>query len=225
MADGGTTRYRRIVRADNLDRLTEEGFEALLDHGIQNIIDLREEVEVSRVTRTPALARWHGVRLTRTHLLHELTVRERNVLATSRDTVETYRWILKHCKAGIARTFRELGAASNAGVVVHCHAGRDRTGIIAALILTLCGVSSLDIAEDYALSARELAGVYAEIAKRTPSAADRAALAAENRSNASDLLAVLAILNEEIGGVRRYLKTAGLSNEEIDSSAALLTRE
>src|SRR5262249_60275632 len=70
---------------------------------------------------------------------------------------EAYRMSLDGNHRRITRIASGVARAPSGGIVVHCHAGKDRTGVVVALLLALAGVSDETIAQDYALSGRNLA--------------------------------------------------------------------
>jgi protein-tyrosine phosphatase len=122
----------------------------------------------------------------------------------------------------IAAMARELANAAPGGVLIHCLAGKDRTGIAVALLLGLVGVSEADIAADYALSEAALA---AEKAAALATAVDQDARARIERgydSRAETMLATLAHLRTRHGGAAAYLTRAGLTDAEIGRIRARL---
>jgi protein tyrosine/serine phosphatase len=101
------------------------------------------------------------------------------------------------------------------GVVVHCFAGKDRTGIVVALMLGLAGVPDDVIAADYAASGP---GVEALSASWFAAAESDAELELRRRvvqAPHSAMAAVLAWLHETAGGAGAYLREAGLSEEQL----------
>ncbi|MFD8707559.1 tyrosine-protein phosphatase [Kitasatospora sp. NPDC059648] len=154
-ASGRPTARGAIARADNLDRLTREGWDALLDHGVRTVVDLRdaeeykpllplpEDVELVRVPLDelagPAWWRAHG-RLDGTPLV--------------------FRPYLEHCPHAAAALITAVADARPGGLVVHCGAGRDRTGLAALLLLALAGADRAAIAEDYLLSGPNVRPLY-----------------------------------------------------------------
>jgi protein tyrosine/serine phosphatase len=189
-ADGASTRWRAFVRADTLSGLTERGRAALEAYGIRTIIDLRIPVEV-RDDPGPFAAHdtivWHN---------HPLDPNDRDVSkATS-----TYRGaglstmvavnaaLLDVSRAQVATIMRTIATAPEGGVLFHCHAGRDRTGLIAALLLGLVRVPADAIVEDYARSYNAMA---------------------------STMMLTLTHIEETYGGVAGYLRAICLTDAEI----------
>ena len=107
-----------------------------------------------------------------------------------------------------------LTAAADApagAVAFHCHSGKDRTGLIAALTLELVGVADTDIAADYALSDRYLAVRYSEMLAEKTDPEERARLAEQLTSKPEAILGALLHLKERYGGVDLYLEACELN--------------
>jgi protein-tyrosine phosphatase len=189
-ADGATTCWRAFVRADTLSGLTERGRAALEAYGIRTIVDLRIPVEVRD---DPGPFGEHD-----TIAFHNLPL-DPNDRAVSK-AVSTYRGaglstmvavnaaLLDVSREQVAAIMRTIATAPEGGVLFHCHAGRDRTGLIAALLLGLVGVPTEAIVEDYAHSYNAMA---------------------------STMTLTLNHIEETYGGVAGYLCAIGLTEAEI----------
>ncbi|AUH39674.1 tyrosine-protein phosphatase [Streptomyces sp. CMB-StM0423] len=147
-AGGRRTRPGALVRADNLDGLTEAGWAAVADHGVRTVIDLRNAID-----HRPRLPRPEGIGLVRVPV-DELAgnVRWWREWGHLEGTPLTWAAYLEYVPKVAASVVREVAAAPPGGVVVHCTAGRDRTGFASFVLLTLAGVAAADIAADYLLS-------------------------------------------------------------------------
>lgn len=144
-----------IVRADNLDRLTAEGWDALLDHGVRTVVDLRNADE-----HKPLLPRPEEVDLVRVPLDELAGPAWWEAYGRLDGTPLALRPYLDHCPHAAAELVTAVAAARPGGVVVHCGAGRDRTGLAALLLLALAGVRPAAIAEDYLLSGPNVRPLY-----------------------------------------------------------------
>jgi protein-tyrosine phosphatase len=153
LLDGGVTRWGSLIRADSLDRLLPSGWASLADYGVRTVIDLSEEDERSTaVTRPPGVAVVHVP-------LDDLD----DALFWSSCEIDPpliYRPFLAQKSDRCVAALRAVAAAPPGGVVFHCGIGRDRTGLLALLLLALAGVSPAAIIEDYALSAGRLAAFF-----------------------------------------------------------------
>ncbi|HSR83308.1 MAG TPA: tyrosine-protein phosphatase, partial [Streptosporangiaceae bacterium] len=129
-----------------------------------------------------------------------------------------YRFMIDECGATIGAAIKVLAEAGAMPALVHCSAGKDRTGVVVALILALLGVPDEVIAADYELSAANLdtenTPAIAQLQASTGLGADltRALLS----SPASLILDVLAWTREASGSVDGYLLARGLSEADLD---------
>src|SRR5262245_45303241 len=146
-ANGGVTRFGALVRADAPSGLTAAGWEALESHGVRTVIDLTElrEREADRAPRPAGLTLVHAP-LDGTD--------DDDFWAPLRanghwGTVLYYRPYLQRFPHRVALAARAFADAAPGGVLVHCGRGRDRTGMVSILLLSLAGVHVADICDDY----------------------------------------------------------------------------
>ena len=157
--DGRATRHRAIVRSDALCHLTPAGWSALHDYGVRTIVDLQDD-DSSAGDRCP--------RPTDLATLH-LPLEDRTDTAfwdrwgASSGLYATplyYRAFLERFPDRCVAVVRAIAVARPGGVVVHCRVGRDRTGLIAMLVLAAAGASADAIADDYERSALALPALF-----------------------------------------------------------------
>lgn len=156
-ADGRNTRWRTLFRSDSMHRLDEAAQEELLSQGLRSVIDLRHEGET---TQTPNVfvnsdrVAYHNMPL--------LSSRpDRDPLEPRVFDLEvSYRHMLDSRGAELAGILTTLAAPEALPAVIHCTAGKDRTGIVIALLLALAGVPKETIAQDYALTEAMLGEEY-----------------------------------------------------------------
>ncbi|WP_395295517.1 tyrosine-protein phosphatase [Kitasatospora hibisci] len=153
--DGARTAHRAVVRADNLDRLTAEGWDALLDHGIRTVVDLRDIAEYKPLLPLP-----EGVELVRVPLDELAGSAWWETYGELDGTPLAFRPYLDHCPHAAAELVTAVAGARPGGLVVHCGAGRDRTGLAALVLLALAGVEPTEIVADYLLSAPNVRPLY-----------------------------------------------------------------
>ncbi|MEO6397713.1 MAG: tyrosine-protein phosphatase [Tepidiformaceae bacterium] len=208
-----------IVRSAGLQRLTEGGLGALADAGITTIIDLRSSVERSE-QGSPDVSRF-GIRA-----LHNPIWEADASPAGLGEGFAGYAPIYRSMLASGAPAYRllfETIAQSDGGVLFHCAAGKDRTGVAAALMLKLVGVAESEIIEDFALSETLLAPMFAEFAPRM---AERGINAEKARMlMASDPAAItdtLEHLRETHGGAEGYMRHIGMSGTAVSALQARL---
>jgi protein-tyrosine phosphatase len=147
---GGTIRPGALIRSDTPDRLDAEGWAALRDHGVRTVVDLRNDDE-----RLPIDGRPPEVETV--VLAHDGLEEDPAFWAQMWEDPRfgSPLYFAPHLERFPHRSARVLTAIARArpgGVLVHCQGGRDRTGVICALALTIAGVEPEAIAEDYARS-------------------------------------------------------------------------
>ncbi len=154
-ADGRRIRWRRLFRADGLTRLDADDCAQLADLGLATVIDLRTKGEVDERGRFPEDAfevEYHHLPLTDVlPPTEDLSRYDEPAFVTSR-----YRRLLSEGSSSLARAVHVLAEPGALPAVFHCSAGKDRTGILAALVLGFLGVPRDVIVEDYALSAEAM---------------------------------------------------------------------
>jgi protein-tyrosine phosphatase len=109
------------------------------------------------------------------------------------------------------------------GVVIHCHAGKDRTGLITALALGIAGVEASVIAEDYAATDVFLAEHYAAELNAAKDESTREYLQSFQNSSPEVMLETLGFLEEKFGGIAAYLHQAGVSQDSLERLRQRLT--
>jgi protein tyrosine/serine phosphatase len=210
-ADGRRVRRGALVRSDQLCRLNDRGRAALLAHGVRTVIDLRSPAEAGK-DPDPT---WHqrSVDYALIPQQSEQLWRELDTFARTRSERDSA--VLDRRAEQIVAMARAVANAAPGGVLIHCLAGKDRTGIAVALLLGLVGVSDGDIAEDYALSEASLAAELAAALAATSDDEERARLVRSYDASAQTMLATLAHLRARHGGAEAYLARAGLSGADI----------
>jgi protein tyrosine/serine phosphatase len=137
-----------------------------------------------------------------------------DLIIQAKNRAEVYCIILDHYPDAIAEVVRAIISAQQGGIVIHCHSGTDRTGIIAALLLSLADVSADIIADDYAESQMRLQPLYERISVEDEPEEDD--FWRRPTATADMMYLMLAHLDEKYGGVEGYLRGSGLSTSEID---------
>ncbi|GIF72658.1 tyrosine-protein phosphatase [Asanoa siamensis] len=119
--------------------------------GVGTVIDLRYPEEVARRGRVPEYDGLAYYNLSIEHRPHKQATLARDV-ETVRFLADRYAEVLADGVVEIAQALSVIAAARDAPVVIHCAAGKDRTGLLTALVLALVGVGDEDIIADYALT-------------------------------------------------------------------------
>jgi protein tyrosine/serine phosphatase len=210
-ADGRRVRHGALIRSDQLCRLSDRGRTAFLEHGIRTVIDLRTPTEAAK--DPDPIWHEHGVDHVLIPQQSEQLWREFDPIAKTR--AERDALAIDRCADQNAAMARTVARAAPGGVLIHCLAGKDRTGIAVALLLSLVGVSESDIAADYALSEAALAAERVAALAAAPDPEARARIERGYDSRAETMLATLAHLRTRHGGAEAYLARAGLSASDV----------
>ncbi len=221
-ADGRVTRWRTLLRGDSLHRLTPEGQAELIDAGLRTVIDLRRESE--RESAVNVFAASDRVRYLNISLLDGTA----DVTPDGPRTLDAiYAGILAGAQAQLRILFAALAEPDALPVLIHCAAGKDRTGVVVALLLGNAGVPTATIAADYALSESYLGdGFVAEVRERiVASGGDWESYAPLMGSPEDLMLQTLAAVETRYGGVPHYLRAIGVPEETLAILRATLTTE
>jgi hypothetical protein len=209
-AGGGTVRWRTLLRSDALHRLDDAGRAALARLGLRTVIDLRTDQEVQAA---PSALDGTGARTFHVPLFTDEAIRR---LPPERAAI--YRYMIDDCGAAIAEAIGRLGAGGALPGLIHCTAGKDRTGLVAALVLDVIGVPGEFIAADYAMSAAYLDPAAAQAVRRVRAASgvgrwlDLGALGASPQV----ITTALARVRGQAGGAAGYLMQHGLTRPQLD---------
>jgi protein-tyrosine phosphatase len=206
--DGSQTRWGSLVRADDLAQLTPAGVQALTGFGIATVIDLRWPEETAANPSPIGRALEHVSYL---HIsLLAPTAAEWDALSKPCAKEMWKCMVLEQTRSELKQVLRAIASASSGPVLFHCVAGKDRTGLIAALMLTLADVVPEAIAHDYAASAECLREAYLQrFPDRDPEEIIEAVRCPEE--GVHNMLEYLA----DFGGARAYLEEIGLTHDEI----------
>jgi protein-tyrosine phosphatase len=211
-ADGHQTRWGAVVRSDSLAALSPAGRDALVDYGIRAMVDLRLPEEIEARPNPFAEPDTHGIQYTNVSIIDPAAAPPEDVATLADD----YKGMLDRFGQAVAAVMGAVANAPAGGVLVHCAAGKDRTGLVSALLLGLVGVAPETIAADYALTAEYLRPRDQEWLENGPGdRADREALLVKYAPTAEVMTAVLDHLRERYGGVEAYLLAAGVTPADI----------
>ncbi|GAA0225175.1 tyrosine-protein phosphatase [Cryptosporangium japonicum] len=211
-ADGGSVRRGLLIRADGLAGLDDEGRAQLAALGVRTVIDLREDAEVE--VAPDALG---DLPVTYRHLpaFAGAAAQER-----PRSLADAYALLVDECGDALAAVVAALAEPGSLPAVVHCTGGKDRTGVVIALVHALLGVGVADIEADYAATARNLStGFVDKIRATMPPGEHTDAMLTEMLACPPELIrATLA----RIGDAERYLTSHGLPPEAVARLRAAL---
>jgi protein-tyrosine phosphatase len=219
--DGGRTRMGSVVRSDNVGGLTAAGWRALEAHGVTRIVDLRWPEEVAEdPPRDVDIEVVHVSVLGPSLEASSEYLREHDLhLDTIDDAADHYAWAyLDFLERNRERFGRAVAAIAEADgtVVVHCMGGKDRTGLVSALLLRLGDVSLEEIGRDYSLSGPNLLPSLGTWLESAPDAIERARRAKLSDTPARAMEQVVSEVERRYGDVAGYLRAAGVSEEQIE---------
>jgi len=203
------------VRADSVQHLTPAGQRALLDYGVRTIVDLRRHDERRRDIPL-------GLPVEEIHVpLDDWHHQEIHLVWRGEDDDEAgvraaYGMMTEALAPNFVQAIEAIAGAPPGGVVVHCYAGKDRTGLTCAMLLRLAGVGVDDIAADYGLSGDNIRPLIEPWAEAAPDERERALRWRIGSSPPRVMTDVLAALEERHGDVRGYLLDAGASPAALD---------
>jgi protein-tyrosine phosphatase len=210
--DGRETGWGEILRSDNTHGLTENGRKALLESRVRTIIDVRRTFEV---------AGWPSPFASHPDVMyHHISFEDEGQPEIANDVplAEMYLRMLKRDRAGVAAILTAIAQAPSGPVLFHCHAGKDRTGMIAALLLRLAGVPIEVAAEDYALTLETLHERDQEwvAGATTPEERAQRLRDLERWSSTTHVMErVLSTIDEEYGSAEGYMQWVGVEDENI----------
>ncbi len=144
--DGSVTKHHIFLRSDSLDRIDEEDQAFLINYGLGAVIDLRSNSEADEYVNP---FRDHdGVDYINLPYITENVLDLRKVQEVGFKAEEFYINLVEY-KEMVLQIFHYIIEHIDGCILFHCQAGKDRTGILAMLILGLCGVSREDIISNY----------------------------------------------------------------------------
>ena len=210
---GGLTQWGRVLRADGLQRLDAADMDLLVARGLVTVIDLRRAGELHEAPNP--FARHDRVAYHHVSLFDRLAPLE--MIGADNLLLDLYKTALRERGAEFAGVMRIIAEAPEGAVLFHCAAGKDRTGLIAALLLLVAGVDQEDIVADYALTGsliEPLVAGFIETARLRglDVAGYRRLLTCEPQT----MVATLVELETAHGGVEAYLGSVGIDRATVD---------
>jgi protein tyrosine/serine phosphatase len=221
--DGGRTVSRRLLRSDNLQDLTSDDVRRLVDeYGVRTVADLRADVEIRAGGPGPMMTEPLVA-------VEQLSLFPERGPADSADEPEVPPWerrpVTGRGFSGLSLGFLaeradsvlaalRLIAYREGATLVHCTAGKDRTGTVVALALADAGVEREAIVADYAASADHFDELMKRLAGSTGSQDSALAAAVRHRPKAITMVRFLDALAEEAGGVGPWLAAHGWTDAD-----------
>jgi protein-tyrosine phosphatase len=213
--DGRTTRWGRLYRSDAFHEMTPLDAEKLGEIGLHTVIDLRGFGELKKLGEFPL----HLLQIDVHHVPIFPTIREWaeriEALGPDRRPGAIELDIAEAARDAIREVFGHLCRPATYPVAFNCSAGKDRTGVIAALVLSTVGVPDQTIVADYVLTQRAIdAALKAGV--------DAFRYGGQSEMRADDMAGFLAELGARWGSARGYLADIGITEDEVLTLEQLL---
>ena len=187
-------------------------------YGVTTVVDLRSSSERNGTfdARFPRpvveMVKAEGVTYLHRELVDDASLRK---LGEATNMFDRYLVMLNTRQEAFREIFTSIAQAEG-GLVFHCFAGKDRTGLVAAMLLSLAGVDADGVAEDFGETDVQLANAYEKwISEAAPD--KRAEMRDELRCPPERILGVLEHLKARWGGVASYLEASGMKAADIDA--------
>ena len=197
-AGGGITKWKTFLRGEGLECVTEHDAAFLYEYGIRTVIDLRFRSEFEK-NNTEYLFRVFSS--------NKITLVNMPFIDNYDDiTGHFYINMVENGMKNIKRIFDYIGERLKyGGIIYNCFAGKDRTGVLSALLLLLCGVSEIDVLADYMVSSVYLRAL-----------AEKLSLPNDALSSKPEFMEeFLTYLNQKYQSAEHYLLSIGISHETI----------
>ena len=221
-AAAGVTRWGKLLRSDALHQIDDSGRARLAEVGIAHIVDLRGEGE-----RQSAPSLIEGLATEVHHIPVFDDAAPPSPAAALAGLAPIYDHIVDERGAQLVAAIRVIAAAGeDEAVLVHCTAGKDRTGIVIALALSAAGVERSEVVADYALTSDNLRGAWADAmldrVARSGQELTPAIVELISASPAAVMDALLERIEREHGSAAQYLRAHGLRDDELERLTAAL---
>lgn len=207
-AGGGGIKSGALIRSDNLSRLTAEGIKIVREARLGRIVDVRSPGECQHDPSPfagEALYDNRPVSRPDDPWDPALSLGQNYIINVDRNSDL------------LAAAVEAIATAPPGGVVVHCHSGKDRSGVVVALALSVAGVPAEAIASDYAAVSDQMRDYFAEQLITVADPTEQDQLAEEFSSRPETMIAVLDHLETAYGGPEAYLRQGEMSSEAIEA--------
>ncbi|KAH6674919.1 tyrosine/serine phosphatase-like protein [Halenospora varia] len=220
-----------IYRCAEPSRVTKDGIETMQRLGITHIYDLRSDQEIKRYEAAGrgGIVEWEGCERVFVPVFKNqdgspegLAVRYRNYATGGTEGfTKAYTDILRSAPPSYRTILLHLAYEPSKPLIVHCTAGKDRTGVICALVLSLCGVDDEVVAQEYSLTE---VGLTTEWKEKVIQHLMKNPVLKDNQQGAwnlisakkANMLATLQLIKDEFGGAEGYVtEKCGLTKEEV----------
>lgn len=207
---GYYTKTHRFVRSASTTHVTDEDKKILYDYGIRHVIDLRSDYELVHqpdIFKESDNIIYHNINLIQSKTANVVP----DDIMNYKDLSGFYIYIIEVHKEKMKEVFDLFAKYLYDGILFHCSAGKDRTGIIAALLMDLVGCHEYDIVKDYSESYENNLAIMQELEEMVEPE-QRAMLG----SNPNYMIRFLDYLRDHYGSAKEYLLSCGVDATAIE---------
>lgn len=225
-AGGGRIRPRLLIRSDNLQDLTPADVTLLADElGVRTVLDLRTDTERADEGAAPL----HARREIEHFPLSFIPDRDLGRLGDSvvlpdrwaEGAVGAYLHYVRDRPGSFAAAVRRLADPAAGAAIVHCAAGKDRTGLLVAVVLDVLGTDRELIYADYEATNERIERIFARLAASDTYAVDVRRIGLDaHRVQPDTMRTVLSELDDRFGSPTDFLRSAGVADDELDRLTA-----
>ncbi len=205
--EGAYTKSHKYIRAASLCNASKADMRTLFDYGLKVVIDLRSQYECAKYP--DHMEDYSNIEFHHIDLFNDPKANLHPTSYDFRDMGDLYCIILDQCHYSLKQVFDVFLKHPYDCVLFHCSAGKDRTGVISALLLDLAGCHEYDIIKDYSESYENNLAIYEQLKELTRDE--------ENlQSTPTYMMKMLNHLRDEYGSAQNYLRIIGFEEEEVE---------
>jgi len=207
--DGSVTKFGVFLRSDDISELTEGDKSFLYDYGVRMVIDLRSDDEIEQNSG--------AMQSDERFSFHHVPILPNNYADNMKGLLDNYflgdlySAVLDKGQERICRIFKLIASQETGAVLFHCTLGKDRTGVIAALLLLLVGVAQIDVIANYEVTNTYVKSIFDKVRAFAPDIP-----AALFESRAEYIYSMLEHLMTNYQSIESYMIKIGVTEEEIN---------
>lgn len=212
--DRRETKWGVLLRSGNLDRVPPSSQKRMIDYGVNTIIDLRDQWEQAAYPNV--FTDSERVRYYNLPFIGDGDEDFRQQMEDAPDLAAIYILLLENRKPQIRQIIEYIANKPNGCAIIHCVSGKDRTGLVTALVLAALGIPEATIVDDYSLTEKYLVlqrQMWLEQAKDNQE--DLRRLQRDISANAQTMHDTIAYLKTNYGDLSGYIQAIGISDQTL----------